>query len=286
MDLRVLYRACLIDAWIRLIVTLLIGMAIGVLVMFFVGCDTPYTGFLGPGDIDGYLEGTSDDTVCLNDGFDSVCIKMIPGQPGKDGKDGKDGVSIVGPQGPQGEDGERGRRGFPGRRGKNGAIVVVETPYLLLETPSASFTMMISHGIPEVTSDTYVTPVATVEVPVGGGRPSIRSENKPVEVSPVVDPPADPSFVGGDDIWHVMYRNDGGQATAFVYPRCFNNPYHNPPRPSCNSGISETTFFEVSPAFSIEIQGNREDVRDLLDRALSEDNATLGPVGGVQGVVN
>ena len=26
------------------------------LIMCFIGCDTPYTGFLGPGDIDGYLE--------------------------------------------------------------------------------------------------------------------------------------------------------------------------------------------------------------------------------------
>ena len=287
MDLRVLYRACLIDAWIRLIVTLLIGMAIGVLVMFFVGCDTPYTGFLGPGDIDGYLEGTSDDTVCLNDGFDSVCIKMIPGLPGKDGKDGKDGVSIVGPQGPQGEDGERGRRGFPGRRGKNGAIVVVETPYLLLETPSASFTMMISHGIPEVTSDTYVTPVATVEVPVGGGRPSIRSKNKPVEVSPVV---ADPPVVGGDDIWHVMYRNEGGRVSVFVYPRAVLDPVtvNLPPDHVSGDthGIGLDTVSDVGRGYNIEMQGDRESVRDLLDRALSEDNATLGSVGGVQGVVN
>ena len=83
-----------------------------------------------------------------------------------------------------------------------------------------------------------------------------------------------------------MYRVENGQATVFVYPRCFNNPYHTPPRPPCNSGISEATFFEVSPAFSIELQGTRESVRYLLAVALAEDNATLGTVGGVHGVVN
>ena len=156
------------------------------LAVIFVGCDTPYTGFLGAGDIDGYLESTGDKTVCLADGFDSVCIKTIPGKDGIDGIDGKDGISIVGRQGPAGEDGKRGRPGVRGRPGKEGAIVIVQTPYLLLETDTGeSFTLMISHGIPEATSDTYVTPVATVEVPAGGGVPIVSSENKPVVVSPV-----------------------------------------------------------------------------------------------------
>ena len=238
------------------------------LAVIFIGCDTPYTGFLGAGDIDGYLESTGEETVCLADGFDSVCIKMIPG---KDGKDGKDGVSIVGPQGPPGEDGKdgnRGRHGVPGRRGEDGAIVIVETPYLLLETPSASFTLMISHGIPEATSDTYVTPVATVEVPVGGGEPRISSENKPVEVSPVVTPPV----VDNGEIWHVMYRVENGQARVYVYPR--------------ERDIQKVPPFEVSEMFDIEMQGDRESVQYLLGLALAEDNATLGTVGGVHGVVN
>ena len=237
------------------------------------GCDTPYTGFLGPGDIDGYLEGTGDETVCLADGFDSVCIKTIPG------KDGKDGISIVGPQGPAGEDGKRGRRGVPGRRGKDGAIVIVETPYLLLETPSASFTLMISHGIPEATSDTYVTPVATVEVPVGGGEPAITPVSQPVSVTPVVPPvsePITPPAPNLDDadgtIWHVMYRVENGQAHVYVYPR--------------ERDIQKVPPFEMSEMFDIEMQGDRESVRYLLGLALAEDNATLVDVGGVHGVVN
>ena len=69
------------------------------LAVIFIGCDTPYTGFLGAGDIDGYLESAGADRVCLADGFDSICIQTIPGLPGKDGKDGKDGESIIGPRG-------------------------------------------------------------------------------------------------------------------------------------------------------------------------------------------
>ena len=254
------------------------------LMVIFIGCDTPYTGFLGPGDIDGYLEGTGDETVCLNDGFDSVCIKMIPGT---DGKDGKDGVSIVGPQGPPGEDGKRGRRGFPGRRGKDGAIVVVETPYLLLETPSASFTLMISQGIPKATPDTYHTPVATVEVPVGGGEPAITPVSRPVSVTPTPVPYVDNA---DGEIWHVMYHNEGGRVSVFVYPRAVLDPVtvNLPPDHVSGGthGIDLDTVSDVGRDYHIEMQGTREDVQSLLDSALREDTATLGTVGGVQGVVN
>ena len=53
------------------------------LAVIFIGCDTPYTGFLGAGDIDGYLESAGADRVCLADGFDSICIQTIPGLPGR-----------------------------------------------------------------------------------------------------------------------------------------------------------------------------------------------------------
>ena len=70
--------------------------------LFGVGCDIPYTGdVLSIDDVDTYLEKTGKDTVCLRDGFDSLCLKVIPGprgikgntgNPGVDGIDGKDGV--------------------------------------------------------------------------------------------------------------------------------------------------------------------------------------------------
>ena len=53
------------------------------LAVIFIGCDTPYTGFLGAGDIDGYLESAGADRVCLADGFDSICIQTIPGKDGR-----------------------------------------------------------------------------------------------------------------------------------------------------------------------------------------------------------
>ena len=39
------------------------------LAVIFVGCDTPYTGFLGAGDIDGYLESAGADRDCLPCGW-------------------------------------------------------------------------------------------------------------------------------------------------------------------------------------------------------------------------
>ena len=276
--LRDLMDACIRQIIFRAIVIFIIGFIIG----FFVGCETPYTGFLGPEDIDSYVKNTGEDTVCLADGFDTVCIRTIPGPPGQNGKDGKNGVSIVGPRG------KRGLRGKAGTPGKDGAILIVHTPYLLLETETDLFVAMVSHGIPVETRYRYVTPVADIEVPIGGGEPTITPKDESVSVTPVAPPIDDKTFTDDSIIWHVMYRNDAGQASVFVYPRCFNNPYHNPPRPPCENdfGITEALFFEISPGFDIELQGNREDVRTLLDLALTEDAAVLVHVGGVQGIVN
>ena len=51
----------------------------------YYGCDVPYSGGFGPGDLDRLLEAQGDDTICLADGFDTVCIKTIPGKNGRDG---------------------------------------------------------------------------------------------------------------------------------------------------------------------------------------------------------
>ena len=60
------------------------------LAVIFIGCDTPYTGFLGAGDIDGYLESAGDDRPCaLRMASILFASRTIPGLPGKDGKDGK-----------------------------------------------------------------------------------------------------------------------------------------------------------------------------------------------------
>lgn len=60
-----------------------------VVVLFsLIGCtDVPYTGpMLTVDDVDRYLESLGEDTICLQDGFDSICIKVVPEK--RDGEDG------------------------------------------------------------------------------------------------------------------------------------------------------------------------------------------------------
>lgn len=54
--------------------------AIAVVLASLTGCtDTPYTGpMLTVDDVNRYLNATGEDTVCLQDGFDSICIRVIP----------------------------------------------------------------------------------------------------------------------------------------------------------------------------------------------------------------
>ena len=51
-------------------------------------------------------------------------------------------------------------------------------------------------------------------------------------------------------------------------------------------GIDVETVSDVWRDYHNEIQGTQEAVNDILEKALEEENATLGTVGGVQGVVN
>ena len=120
------------------------------LAVIFIGCDTPYTGFLGAGDIDGYLESAGTDRVCLADGFDSICIQTIPGLPGKDGKNGrdgkngKDGESIIGPRGARGPEGEPGR---------DGAVVYLELEKIVTEIETVE--------VPVIEKEIFVLQVLT-----------------------------------------------------------------------------------------------------------------------------
>ena len=52
--------------------------AIFVMSVGIIGCEVPYTGpLLSVNDVDQYLKSTGEDTVCLQDGFDSVCLKVV-----------------------------------------------------------------------------------------------------------------------------------------------------------------------------------------------------------------
>ncbi|RKU31232.1 hypothetical protein C6499_04880 [Candidatus Poribacteria bacterium] len=58
-----------------------ISLISGLLIMLIsiIGCsDVPYTGpTLTIGDVDQYLNAIEQDTVCLQDGFDTVCVKLL-----------------------------------------------------------------------------------------------------------------------------------------------------------------------------------------------------------------
>ena len=268
--------------------------ALGLMVIF-VSCDTPYTGFLKAGDIDKYVERTGERKVCLVDGFDSICIKTIPGVPGKDGKDGKDGESIIGPRG------EPGPQGEPGR---DGAVVYLELEKIVTEIETVEvpvpviqkeiFVLHVSR-----TEVTYHTPVGEVYVPENA--PIVAPSG--VRITPVQSPPVpvnnnpptppgltEPSPPDNGEIWHVKYRVENGQVTLFVYPRAVLDPFiaNLPPNHVSGDthGIDVETVSDVGRDYHNEIQGTKEDVNYILQRALEEENATLGTVGGVQGIVN
>ena len=70
--------------------------AIGVIAVALVGLigctNTPYTGpILTVDDVNRYLNETGEDTICLQDGFDSICLKVVP----EESDDADDIVPIV-----------------------------------------------------------------------------------------------------------------------------------------------------------------------------------------------
>ena len=52
--------------------------AIWAITVILIGCDAPHTGpLLSVRDVDQYLSEMGTDTVCIQDGFDSVCVRVI-----------------------------------------------------------------------------------------------------------------------------------------------------------------------------------------------------------------
>ena len=203
------YLQDLMDASIRQIVfRAIIIFIIGFLVGFFVGCDTPYSGTLGPDDFDGWITEQGDDFVCLENGFDALCIKTIlgpRGEPGRDGNDGRDGVD--------GRDGIDGMPGKDGSDGRDGAVLTL-TRETVIER-NLIFVVFVS-----MTDTTYLTPVGSVHVAASGA-----VEHAPdVEVEVVDTPPSvpvsnpnpphvpthnPPSSDNDRTIWHVIETPEG-----------------------------------------------------------------------------
>ena len=257
----------------------LAGVGFALVLLGLSGCETPY-GTLGVGVIDDYIA-ASDDLVCLSDGFDEICIKTVPGSDGRDGRDGRDGAVVL-------LEVEKIVIEKVIETEREVFVLEVRRTEMRYETPLGE--IYVPEDAPIVApADVKVTPVmdvpASVNVPAVDMRvPDVPSAviDRPVpDVSPAVDVPVQersnpPTFstpvVDPNAIWHVMYRNDGGRLTLYVYPR--------------ERDIQSVPPFAISDQFLDEIQGTREQVNWILERTLSENNAVLGAVGGVQGVVN
>lgn len=128
-----------------------------VLAIAHYGCDTPYSGPLGPEDFNGWIESEENGFICLWNGFDRLCIQTIEGPAGKDGRDGRDG-----------KDGKDGKDGRDGKDGQT-LIAVREVPVeVIVETIIE--TVVVEEIVTEVPVETVVERVVTEyvdrEVPI------------------------------------------------------------------------------------------------------------------------
>ena len=95
-------------------------IAIFIVSLTITGCEIPYTGhMLTVDDVDQYLHSTGEDAVCLQDGLDSLCVKLTPGARG--------------PQGPPGPQGPQGPPGPPGNPGVNAPVIHIHEQSILYD---------------------------------------------------------------------------------------------------------------------------------------------------------
>ena len=267
------------------------------LLVFICGCNTPYTGDLGPEDFNGWIESEDVNFVCLFNGFDRICIKTIRGHKGDQG--------IQGPAGKDGRDGIDGIDGIDGRDGMDGIdgaviylllekivveTVFVEVPVFVLAVSKTETTYTTPVGevyVPEdapiiVPSDVIATPMTVDPTPIAPPMVTVPTVIAPNNPEPNPDPAQD------DEIWHVAYSVNNGVVEAYAYPRCFNDKYTAGKVDKCtlDDDISEDEYFEETLDLKNEIQGTREYVNEQLDKVLDDNDASLGHVGGIQGIVN
>ena len=78
-------------------------IAIFIVSLAVTGCELPYTGpILTVDDVDRYRHSVGEDTPCLLAGFDSICVKVIPGPQGpRDPKDHRDPKDPKDPEDPK-----------------------------------------------------------------------------------------------------------------------------------------------------------------------------------------
>jgi hypothetical protein len=131
-------------------------------VIFFIvvvlcGCQTPYSGTLGPKDFNGWVESEEDGFVCLWNGFDRICIYSIAGPRGKDGVDGVDGKD--------GRDGKDGQT-FIAVHEKRIEIVVERIIREVIEVPTIEYRDQIIIQYRDRIVERVVTEFRDREVPI------------------------------------------------------------------------------------------------------------------------
>lgn len=181
-----------------------------------IGCETPYTGDLGPEGFNGWIESEGNGFTCLWNGFDRLCIKTIPGRDGKDGKDGQDGKD-----GKDGKDGQDGQTFIAVRAAPIEVIVGKIIEMVVAKGTAKDFPaglvieqVVAAFGDREVSIEVFVT--KTIEI--------IREVEVPVEVIKEV-----PVEIIVNQI-KTIYRDTDTGAVSVTAGAIYTEPgYHNPP---------------------------------------------------------
>ena len=163
-----------------------------------------------------------------------------------------------------------------GEPGRDGAVVYLELEKIVteietVEVPVIEKEIFVLHV--SRTETTYITPIGEIYVPENSpviAPPDVRitpisppeqgaSHPPTPPPTPLPTPPGltEPSLPDNGEIWHVMYRNDNGRLTVYVYPR--------------ERDIQTVPPLEISKDFGNEIQGTKEQVNYILEIALAEE---------------
>ena len=232
-------------------------------ILLLIGCQTPYSGnALTVNDVDKYIQKTGEDTVCLEDGFDAVCIKVIPGPQGERGKDGR---SIVGPP------------GLPGRDGITTVIHRTEFRYVDVPHPApVSIPTPVAEQepefVPEPTSAKRVVVEAVVH-PTNSVHPimeeTTHQDDEVVHVSHLTEM-THTEMPEENEIYHIAIKTLADESLAvYAYPRSLDP---NERRNDFSGGT--------------ELQGTRDGVNSLLEMYVKEHSTEITNSVGDIGIID
>ena len=234
------------------------------LIFFLGGCQTPYVDYpLGIGDIDKIV--TSDEWVCLEDGFDAVCLKAIPGPPGKDGKDGKT-IYLIPSQSLT-----QAVHVIPQQILTQAVHVIhadnlsfadpIPVPAVQIEEPESD---LITSRTIYVEAWMHITG-AIIIIPAR----DITSADKVIYVSNLTTSQVVVALYD-NAIWHIKIHETPNGVEIYVYPRSL------PPN-------DRLRFY---PGSGTELQGTRQGVNELLRVYLSEHNTHILSVLGDETIID